>query len=133
MATLEHRNHARSFLRKAEEYLASAEANLAAERYTVAAGDAIHAGICAKDAIVTELTGSTVKGKDHSLAVKELRRALGQRPDAAGAEKGLRELVSSKADVEYGVTIIAAVKAEALVRRARSLVDLAVRIVRLNG
>ncbi|NLH70827.1 MAG: hypothetical protein GX454_11730 [Brooklawnia sp.] len=132
MATLEHRNHARSFLRKAEEYLASAEANLAAERFTVAAGDAIHAGICAKDAIVTELTGTTVKGKGHALAAKELRRALGQRPDAAGAEKGLRELVSSKADVEYGVTIIAGVKAEALVRRARSLVDLAVRIVRLN-
>lgn len=132
MATLEHRNHARSFLRKAEEYLASAEANLAAERFTVAAGDAIHAGICAKDAIVTELTGTTVKGKDHALAAKELRRALGQRPDAASAEKGLRELVSSKADVEYGVTIIVGVKAEALVRRARSLVDLAVRIVRLN-
>ena len=50
---------------------------------------------------------------------------MGQRPEAAGAEKGLRELVSSKADVEYGVTIIAAVKAEALVRRSRRLVDLA--------
>ncbi|MGB3956052.1 MAG: hypothetical protein WBL05_12345 [Brooklawnia sp.] len=133
MATLEHRNHARSFLRKAEEYLASADANLAAQRYTVAAGDAIHAGICAKDAIVTELTGTTTKGKDHTLAVKELRRALGQRPDAPGAERALRELISSKADVEYGVTLIAAVKAEALVRRARSLVELAVRIVRLNG
>jgi hypothetical protein len=56
MATLEQRTHARSFLKKAEEYLASAEANFSAERYTVAAGDAIHAGICAKDAIVTELT-----------------------------------------------------------------------------
>ena len=55
MATLEQRNHARSYLKKAEEYLASAEANLQAGRYTVAAGDAIHAGICAKDAIVTEL------------------------------------------------------------------------------
>ncbi len=132
MATLEHRNHARSFLRKAEEYLVSAEVNLTAERYTVAAGDASHAGVCAKDAIVTELTGTTVKGWDHALAAEELRRALGQRPDAASAEKGLRELVSSKADVEYGVTIIAAVKAEALVRRARSLVDLAVRIVRLK-
>lgn len=133
MATLEHRTHARSFLRKAEEYLASAEGNLAAQRYTVAAGDAIHAGICAKDAIVTELTGATTKGKDHALAVKELRRALGQRPDAPGAERGLRDLVSSKADVEYGVTLVAAAKAESLVRRARSLVELAVRVVRLNG
>ena len=133
MATLVQRNHARNFLKKAEEYLASAEANLAAQRPTVAAGDAIHAGICAKDAIVTELTGTTTKGKDHALAAKELRRALGQRPNAASAEKGLRELIVSKADVEYGVTLIPAVKAEALLRRARSLVELAIRIVRLNG
>ena len=133
MATLEQRTHARSFLKKAEEYLASAEANLTAERYTVAAGDAIHAGICAKDAIVTELTGTTMKGKDHALAAKELRQALGQRSDAASAEKRMRELVSSKAAVEYGVTLISAVKAAALLRRARSLVELAVRIVRLNG
>lgn len=133
MATIDQRAHARSFLRKAEEYLASAEANLTAERFTVAAGDAIHAGICAKDAIVTELTGSTTKGKDHALAAKELRQALGQRPDAAAAEKAMRELVSNKAAVEYGVTLISAAKAEALVRRARSLVELALRIVRLNG
>jgi hypothetical protein len=133
MATLEQRTHARSFLKKAEEYMASAEANLSAQRHTVAAGDSIHAGICAKDAIVTELTGSTVKGKDHALAAKELRQTLGQRPEAAAAEKGLRELVSAKADVEYGVTLISDVKAQALVRRARSLVELAVRIVRLNG
>jgi len=99
----------------------------------VAAGDAIHAGICAKDAIVTELTGTTTKGKDHAQAAKELRQALGQRPDAASTEKALRELISSKADVEYGVTLIPAVKAEALLRRARSLVELAIRIVRLNG
>lgn len=103
------------------------------ERYTVAAGDAIPAGICAKDAIITELTGTTTKGKDHALAAKELRQALGQWSDAAAAEKGMRELVSSKADVEFGVTLVSAVKAEALVRRARSLVELAVRIVRLNG
>ena len=133
MATIDQRAHARSFLRKAEEYLASAEANLTAERYTVAAGDAIHAGICAKDAIVTELTGTTTKGKDHALAAKELRQALGQRPEAAAVEKAMRELVSSKAAVEYGVTLIPATKAEALVRRARSLVELAVRIVRLSG
>lgn len=133
MATLERRTHARSFLKKAEEYLASAEANLPAGRSTVAAGDAIHAGICAKDAIVTELTGTTTKGKDHTVTAKELRQALGQRPDAASAEKGLRELVASKADVDDGVTLIPAAKAEALLRRARSLVELAVRIVRLNG
>jgi Nucleotidyltransferase domain len=64
MATAEQRNHARAFLKKSEEYLASAEDNLAAERYTPAGDDAIHAGISAKDAIVTALTGVTSMGKD---------------------------------------------------------------------
>lgn len=46
-------------------------------------------------------------------------QALGRRSDATGAEKALRELLSSKAEVEYGVTLISATKAEACVRRAR--------------
>jgi len=132
MATAEQRNHARSFLKKAEEYLASAEANLAAERYTPAAGDGIHAGIVAKDAIVTALTGSTSKGKHHATAAKELRQALGQRAEAAAAEKVLRELVAAKGEVEYGTDVVTAARAEPLVRRARTLVDLAIEIVRLG-
>ena len=132
MATVEQRNHARSFLKKAEEYLAAAEDSLAAERHTPAAGDAIHAGISSKDAIVAALTGSTSKGKDHATAAKELRQALGKRPDAPTAEKALRELLSAKAEVEYGVTLITATKATALVRRARALVELALNIVRLG-
>ena len=88
MATAEQRNHAKSFLKKAEEYLASAEDSLAAKRHAPAAGDAIHAGISSKDAIVTTLTGSTSKGKDHSTAAKELGRALGRRPDATHGREG---------------------------------------------
>ena len=132
MATTEQRNHAKSFLKKAEEYLASAEDNLAAQRHTPAAGDAIHAGISSKDAIVTMLTGSTSKGKDHTTAAKELMQALGKRPEAPTAEKALRELLSAKADVEYGVALVTAAKAESLVRRARTLVELAVQILRLG-
>jgi hypothetical protein len=74
MATAEQRNHAKSFLEKAEESIASTEANLAAERYTPAAGDAIHAGMRAKDAIVTVLTGSTSKGNDRATAAKNYAR-----------------------------------------------------------
>ncbi|HEU0040941.1 MAG TPA: hypothetical protein VFQ15_01195 [Jiangellaceae bacterium] len=132
MASAERRNHAKSFLKKAEEYLASAEANLAAERHTPAAGDAIHAGISSKDAIVTALTGTTSKAKDHATAAKELKQALGKRTEAATAEKALRELLSSKGDVEYGVALVTGAKAEPLVRRARALVELAVQIVRLG-
>ena len=132
MATAEQRNHARSFLRKAEEYLASAEDNLAAERHTPAAGDAIHAGISAKDAVATTLTGSPGKAKDHATAAKELKQALGKRPEASEGEKALRELLSAKGDVEYGVALVTAAKAESLVRRARTLVELAVHVVRLG-
>jgi HEPN domain-containing protein len=132
MANAEQRNNAKNFLRKAEEYLASAESNLAADRNTPAAGDAIHAGITAKDAIVTALTGSTSKGKDHATAAKELRQALATRPDAAPAERALRELLASKGDVEYGTDLMTSAKAEPLVRRARTLVDVALAVVRLG-
>jgi len=132
MATAEQRNHARAFLTKAEEYLASAEDSLTAERHTPAAGNAIHAGISTKDAIITALTGCSAKGKDHATAASELRTALGKRDGAAAAEKALRELVSAKSAVEYGTALVTAAKAEPLVRRARVLVELAVGIVRLG-
>lgn len=132
MANAEQRNHAKNFLRKAEEYLASAEDNLGAERHDPAAGDAIHAGISAKDAIVTALTGSTTKGKDHATAAQDLAQGLGRRPEAASAGKALRELLSAKGDVEYGVALVTRTKAESLVRRARTLVDVGVQVVRLG-
>ena len=88
MATAEQRNHAKSFLTKAEQYLASAEDNLEVGRYTPAAGDAIHAGISAKDAILTALTGATTKGRDHASAAKELGRALAKRTDPHPSQLG---------------------------------------------
>jgi len=130
MTSLEKRNHARSYLRKAQEYLESAQDNLGLERATPAAGDAIHAGISAKDAIVTALTGETRKAKDHVKAAKELRQALGAHGDATSAEKSFRELISVKGDVEYGTTLITLAKAKPLVRRAEALVDLAQELVR---
>lgn len=133
MATAEQRNHAKNFLRKSVEYLESAEANVVAERYTPAAGDAIHAGISAKDAIVTALTGSTGKSKDHAVAAKELRQALAKRSEAATAERALRELVAAKGEVEYGTNVVTATRAEPLVRRARTLVEIAIAIVRLGS
>lgn len=132
MASLEQRNHARSFLRKSQEYFASAEDNLEMHRYTVAAGDAIHAGINAKDAIVVTLTGTTTKSRDHAVAAKELARTLGTRANATVAVRALRELISAKADVEYGTELVEAAKATALVRRARTVVELAVQIVKLG-
>jgi HEPN domain-containing protein len=133
MANAEQRNQAKALLRKAEEYLASAEDNLAEGRNTVAAGDAIHAGICAKDAVVTALTGTTRKGKDHKAAAKELRTTLAGREQASTAANALRELVSAKVDVEYRTALTTPARAGSLVRRASTLVELAVTIVRLGA
>lgn len=129
MTSLESKNHARRYLAKAQEYLESAQDNLELERATPAAGDAIHAGISAKDAIVTTLTGGTGKFKDHAKGAKELRQALGAHADGAAAEKWLRELIAMKGDVEYGTTLITVTKAKPLVRRAESLVELATQLV----
>lgn len=131
MTAAQSKNHARAFLQKAQEYLDSAQDNRDLERATPAAGDAIHAGISAKDAIVTALTGATSKAKEHAAAARELRQALGANAEAATAEKALRELIAAKADVEYGVKLITLAKVDPLLRRAETLVDLAVRIVRI--
>jgi len=94
---MENRKHARSYFQKAQEYLDSAQDNLDLEGATLGAGNAIHAGISAKDAIVTALTCGTSKAKDHAKAAKELRQALGAHGDATTAEKSFRELISMKA------------------------------------
>lgn len=86
----EARNRANAYSAKALEYLASAQDSLAAGRPTTAAGDAIHSGIGAKDALATRLTGRTAKNQSHGAAVRELRTALGQREEAARALQGPR-------------------------------------------
>ncbi|MFT4009006.1 MAG: hypothetical protein QM655_03080 [Nocardioidaceae bacterium] len=61
--TAESTNYARQYLRKAQDYLASAQDNLDLDRLTPAAGDAIHSGINAKDAIVVALTGTRARAR----------------------------------------------------------------------
>jgi hypothetical protein len=56
----------------------------------------------------------------------------GQRPGAAATEKTLRELLSAKGEVEYGVDLVTESTARPLVRRAKSIVEIAVQIVRLG-
>jgi hypothetical protein len=128
MPGAQQRNHAKRFLTKAEEYLASADANLAAERYTPAAGDAIHAGISAKDAIVTALSDGQAEGP--CCGRQGATPGAGQRPEAAASERALRELTAAKGDVEYGTELIGSGRAQQLLRRARTLVDRARATVR---
>ncbi|MCR6033613.1 hypothetical protein GDP17_19555 [Gordonia jinghuaiqii] len=68
---------------------------------------------------------------DHRLGPFLLGRA--ECPAATTAERALPELLAVKGDVEYGTNLITGAKAEPLVRRADSLVELATEIVRLGG
>ena len=130
MTAAESLNYARRYLAKANEYLETAQDSLDLERRTAAAGNTIHAGISAKDAIVTALTGTTRKSKDHAKAASELRASLAGRSDAAAAERALREPIAMKGDVEYGTKAPTLIQANTLVRRARTLVELSEEIVR---
>src|SRR5690606_30528590 len=114
-------NHANIILKKSKEYHETAASNLIDASYTAAAEDVIHTGISAKVAIITVLTGATCKRKDHEVSDKELRQALGKRPQAVAAERALRESVASKGDVEYGAAVVTAVKAESLVQQCLGL------------
>lgn len=51
----------------------------------------------------------------------------------ASGEGSLRALIAAKGDVEYGAALLTDSKAEPLVRRARSLVELATQVVRLGS
>jgi len=132
MMASQSRSAAQAFLTKSQEYLASATDNMISERLTAASGDAIHAGICAKDAIVMVLVGSVTKHKDHSQATADLKRALGKRAETPEAERALRELVAAKPVVEYGTELVALPRARALVRRAQYLVNLAAAIMQFG-
>lgn len=61
-----------------------------------------------------------------------IHAGLGQRTDSAAATRAVRELIAAKTEVEYGANLISSAKASVLIRRAGTLVELAVQIVRLD-
>lgn len=125
----EQHNEARAHLQHAHDFLDGARANLALGNLRAASSDAVLAGIRAKDAMSTALTGSTRKSDDHRSAVKELSTALGKRPETPAAERALTELVKFKTPIQYSTQRIEETRVTGLVRRAESLVELADEIV----
>ncbi|WP_148613421.1 hypothetical protein [Nocardioides rubriscoriae] len=128
MSTAEHRATARDYLDKARQFLLVAESALNGAD-NAAASNAVHAGISAKDAICTVLSGRTAKTDDHRQAVTELRTALGHRPEAAGAAKALRSLLSTKTPAQYSSKLVDHTKASKAVSDAELLVELAARVL----
>lgn len=121
------RAEALAHLDKAQEFLAAARAALDAGWTNATASNAVLAGINAKDALCLAMAGRTTAAEDHRLAVAELR-SIGP----AGAEPGnaLDRLLGLKDRAQYDRRSVAAVEAQAAVRRAASLVTAAERALR---
>ena len=95
-------------------------------RECAAAANAVTAGINAKDAICLLLAGRTTAADDHRAAVAELR-ALG-RP-AGDSAVALDRLLGVKDRAQYDRRDVSEADAKASLRRARTLVEAAVRLL----
>jgi uncharacterized protein (UPF0332 family) len=116
----------RSYLRKAEEYLAAAENELEAERGIAATSLAIHAAINAADAVCGVRLGKRAAGQDHD-QVGELLKEAGR--DGAELGKDLRRLLPMKTKAEYDPDDIPLSAASKAVGRAQRCVAIARRVV----
>ena len=111
---------------KAQEFLDAAEMAADVGWHNAAAANAVTAGINAKDAICLLLAGRTTAADDHRAAVAELR-ALGR---AAGdAAIALDRLLGVKDRAQYDRRDVSEADAKAALRRARTLVETAVRLL----
>lgn len=116
----------RSYLGKAEEYLAAATSELEAKRPIAATSLAIHAGINAADAVTGQRTGRRAAGQDHE-QVRPLLRDAGK--DGTELEKDLARLLPLKTKAEYEPDAVPLAEARRAVERARRCVAIARRVV----
>jgi hypothetical protein len=115
----------RSYLAKAEEYLAAALSELDAGRLIAATSLAIHAAINAADTVTGVRTGRRAAGQDHDQVVSLLRESG---KDGAEIERDLGRLLPLKTKAEYEPDEIPASEATRAVERARRCVDVARRV-----
>jgi HEPN domain-containing protein len=116
----------RSYLAKAEEFLAAASSELGAGRSIAATSLAIHAAISAADAVTGARTGRRAAGQDHD-EVRALLRDAGK--DGADLEKDLGRLLPVKTKTEYEPEDVSRAEAKRAVERASRCVAIARRVV----
>jgi HEPN domain-containing protein len=117
---------ARSYATKAAEFLAAAEAELAAKRHIAATSLAIHAAINAADAVTGVRTGQRAAGQSHDDVLALLRDAG---PDGAELNTQLTRLLPLKTTAEYDPDEIPGPTATKAVERAGRCVRIAQRVV----
>jgi HEPN domain-containing protein len=116
----------RAYATKAAEYLAAAEAELAADRHIAATSLAIHAAINAADAVTGTRMGERAAGQNHDEVLALLDQAG---PAGAEVRTQLIRLLPLKTTAEYDPDDIPGATAEKAVERARRCVAVAERLV----
>jgi HEPN domain-containing protein len=116
----------RSYLGKAEEFLAAARQSLEAGYTLAAASLAVHAGISAGDAICGARTGQRAAGADHSQAILLLGNAGREGKDAA---RLLTRLMPLKNRAEYEPQDVPKATATRAVEQAERIVQIARQVV----
>jgi hypothetical protein len=113
-------------LNKAQEFLDAARTALEAGWHNAAASSAVTAGINAKDALCFGTVGRSAASDDHRSAVAELRAigSTGKEPAIA-----LDRLLGLKDRAQYDRRSVSLTEAQAAVRRASGLVEVARRLL----
>jgi len=117
---------ANAYLAKAREFLRAAVDSRALGNHVAAAGNAVHAGIAAADAIATVRVGAVWIG-EHSQAAGHVEGAGGS--DGRQAAAQLRRLLPLKTRAEYDPRPVTAGEAAAAVKAAERIVNIAERVV----
>jgi hypothetical protein len=117
---------ARTYLGKAEEFLAAARESLDAGYSMAATSLAVHAGISASDAICGARTGQRPAGGEHGQAVSLLNRAGREGTDAA---RILTRLMPLKNRAEYDPDDVPKAMARRAVEQADRIVGIARHVV----
>ena len=107
---------------KATEYAAAAEAELVSGRFTAATSLAVHAAICASDAVCGARLGVRSVGERHQDVLDLLRRAG---PDGVAIDVELRRLLPLKNGAEYEPDEVSHGTASRAVSRARRCAEVA--------
>ena len=104
---------------EAADCILKERSGLKEENLSVAAGNAVLAGIAASDAICGKRLRKVHRGDDHRGAADLLRSAV---PDGKQLATKLGRLLDVKDEAHYGIYFVSARKASDAVRAARTLV-----------
>lgn len=105
---------------QAAELILDERAAVKQENLSVAAGNAVLAGIAASDAICGQRLRKVHRGDDHRGAIDLLRSAV---PDGQKLSTKLGRLLDVKDEAHYGIIFVSARKASDAVRAAAALVE----------